>query len=119
MLPLEVALASVGPLFNKAMQLLINLPRSRRSEQEADAIGLAIVSKCCEFNPAAAPGILANLSGVSGPLAVLKYVGTHPSDDERAEAARAAMPTVLSHWSDRCSKIHGKELAVRRPLFKM
>ncbi len=76
-----------------AAKLAIELPNSRKSEAEADQIGIELAAKA-GYNPAAAVSVWQKmeLAAGSGPV---EFLSTHPSPGNRREKLRAMVPDML------------------------
>ncbi|KAK3672009.1 metalloendopeptidase [Recurvomyces mirabilis] len=76
---------------NTALNLAFTLPGSRKQEEEADYIGLMMMSESC-FDPKAAMGLWGRMEeeekGASGP----QFLSTHPSNHNRLEKIRGWLP---------------------------
>ncbi|EPS96776.1 hypothetical protein FOMPIDRAFT_1025277 [Fomitopsis schrenkii] len=97
------ALSIVGldlSLSQTVLQLVYELPNSRKHELEADKVGLSLMARAC-YDPAAAPAMFERLAQLEG-RSSLAFLNTHPATTQRikklegllsdAYAIRAASP---------------------------
>jgi len=83
----HVQLASIG------VNLLMTLPNSRQSENEADLIGLELAARA-GYNPNAAVTLWQKMAAKAGG-APPEFISTHPSSESRISNLQAAIPKVL------------------------
>ncbi len=80
-------------LASAAAQVALTLPNSRKSESEADKIGIELAAKA-GFNPNAAVSLwqkMAQAGGASGP----EFMSTHPSPENRQETLKKLIPQMM------------------------
>ena len=79
-----------------AATLAIQRPNSRRSESEADEIGIELAAKA-GYDPRAAVTLWQKMeaAGGSGPP---EFLSTHPSPETRQEDLRALIPEMLPYY---------------------
>jgi len=82
----HVQLASIG------VNLLMTLPNSRQSENEADLIGLELAARA-GYNPNAAVTLWQKMAELGG--APPEFMSTHPSSETRINNLQAAIPKVM------------------------
>ncbi|KAI0343179.1 hypothetical protein BDW22DRAFT_1428602 [Trametopsis cervina] len=76
--------------------LLLELPRSRTMEFEADEIGLKLMSKAC-YDPKAAPKMHERLGKIAeGAGGGFSFMRTHPASTARVERLQDKLPEALS-----------------------
>eukprot|EP00871_Galdieria_phlegrea_P001466 jgi/Galph1/231/GphlegSOOS_G4990.1 len=82
------------------INILANLPFSRKLETEADYIGLQLMVKAC-YDPREAPHVFERLSkkNVHSPP---EYLSTHPADKHRVERLQSWLPEVLPEYEANC-----------------
>lgn len=93
-------------LTNMLMQLLLNLPFSRRMESEADYIGLHLMVASC-FNPSEMPRVFQRMADtraqhMRGRKAPPSYLSTHPADDDRVRQLNEWLVEVMPEYERRC-----------------
>jgi len=99
--PMGIA-SQIGSLFgygnemqvlNLGVDLLMNLPNSRRNENEADLIGLELTARA-GYDPNAGVTLWEKMAAVGGG-APLEFLSTHPSSGTRVNNLQEAIPKVL------------------------
>ncbi|WP_444995581.1 M48 family metallopeptidase [Aliikangiella sp. IMCC44359] len=76
-----------------AAQIALTLPNSRKSESEADILGIELAAKA-GFNPNAAVTLwqkMAQAGGNGGP----EFMSTHPSPENRQQALKKLIPQMM------------------------
>eukprot|EP00123_Amoebidium_parasiticum_P001130 comp12160_c0_seq1/m.6913 comp12160_c0_seq1/g.6913 ORF comp12160_c0_seq1/g.6913 comp12160_c0_seq1/m.6913 type:complete len:366 (-) comp12160_c0_seq1:578-1675(-) len=105
-----VVFFNVPFLLERALsQLAIELPFSRKTELEADHIGMILMSKAC-FNPAAAVTVwraMDKLKGANPPA----FMSTHPSNEQRFEINLSYLPEAEKIREKSCPHLHGFQQA--------
>jgi metalloendopeptidase OMA1, mitochondrial len=92
--------ALVRTLTQLFLQLGIMLPQSRRTEAEADAIGLSLMATAC-FDPSAAISFWQRMqSDAQNASTPLPFLSTHPAHLARADALRQLLPQAESRRMD-------------------
>ncbi|OQR87259.1 metalloprotease family M48X [Achlya hypogyna] len=93
-----------GTLATSAFKLVVDLPKSREHESEADAIGLELMAKAC-YDPRASPEqMFADWARMDGHKA-LKYFSTHPPSAERAAELQKQLQAPLTHFHRHCADV--------------
>jgi len=88
-----------------AVTLLMTLPNSRRSEIEADQIGLNIMASAC-YDPREAIGVWKRMdqhersSRLAG--TATEFLQTHPTHDHRIEKIASWLPEAQGHLDKNC-----------------
>lgn len=83
---------------NYIQQLLFQLPGSRKQEEEADYIGLLMMSESC-YNPEAAIGLWSRMEQAEKGQAVPpQFLSTHPSSHNRMEKIRGWLPQAETKY---------------------
>ncbi|EME28414.1 Mitochondrial metalloendopeptidase OMA1 [Galdieria sulphuraria] len=82
------------------INILANLPFSRKLETEADYIGLHLMAKAC-YDPREAPHVFERIAkrNVNSPP---EYLSTHPADKHRVERLQSWLPQVLPEYEEKC-----------------
>lgn len=91
-----------NPLTNFMKTILLDLPFSRKCENEADYIGLLMMAKSC-YNPEEAIQLWQRMSEKSNKTPEIStFLSTHPSHKRRIENIRSWLPKAneLLHGSD-------------------
>lgn len=79
-------------LLNYALQFGLQLPFSRKCENEADHIGLLLMSQAC-YNPEKAAGLWEKFQAKQGDDGeIFKYMSTHPSHSDRVKHIKELLP---------------------------
>ncbi|CAO1618660.1 unnamed protein product [Sympodiomycopsis kandeliae] len=73
--------------------ILMSLPNSRTLEEEADALGLRLMSRAC-FNPAAAPQLWSRMDEGEGGWAS-EIFSTHPLSKKRMDRLQKQVPAAV------------------------
>lgn len=81
-----------NPFTNFMKNVLLDLPFSRKCEQEADYIGLLLMAKSC-YNPEEAVNLWMRMSNKTKSNPELAaFLSTHPSHKKRIENIRSWLP---------------------------
>jgi predicted Zn-dependent protease len=83
-------------LASAAAQVALSLPNSRKSESEADRIGMEIAAKA-GFNPNAAVTLwqkMAKVGGSGGP----EFLSTHPAPQNREQKLKSLIPEMMPFY---------------------
>ena len=83
--------ASSAAVFQKASQLGVILPFSRKHEYEADRIGMVLMAKA-GYKPSAAIEFWSRFTEGSNDSVIEGWMSTHPRDVDRIQAMRANLP---------------------------
>ncbi|TFK59699.1 hypothetical protein BDN72DRAFT_965967 [Pluteus cervinus] len=76
--------------------LFLELPNSRKQEQEADIIGLRLMANAC-YDPRAAPEMFARLGKVEGRRGnSFEFMRTHPLSENRVKYLQELLPEAFS-----------------------
>ncbi|MBI4377324.1 MAG: M48 family metallopeptidase [Elusimicrobia bacterium] len=100
--------AAVQDIYARAYGLGVTvgvlLPYSRKQESEADRIGLILMAKA-GYEPEQAIGFWGRMGQLSEkkrgggePSPLERYLGTHPSDEQRQENIRKWLPEAMRHY---------------------
>ncbi|KAI9605070.1 hypothetical protein H4Q26_003041 [Puccinia striiformis f. sp. tritici PST-130] len=88
-----------------AVTLLMTLPNSRRSEVEADQIGLNIMASAC-YDPKEAIGVWKRMDQHDQSSRITRtateFLQTHPTHDTRIEKITSWLPEAQSHFDRKC-----------------
>lgn len=94
-----------------AASLFRELPNSRVQEQEADEIGLQLVTLAC-YDPRAARRVFSNMRAEKGPP---EFLSTHPSHATRIKKFDTLIPEAMSRQDhERCRRIRQKMQRARQ-----
>ncbi|KAK4050458.1 metalloendopeptidase [Microbotryomycetes sp. JL201] len=74
------------------LNLVMTLPNSRKSESEADLIGLQLANKAC-FDVRAARGLWQRMNKAEGAAGGIDFLSTHPSSSKRVDS--------VTEWADK------------------
>jgi len=77
----------------------LQLPFSRRSETEADLIGLQIMARSC-YDPRWAPGVHRKIERAAPQTGLPTMLSTHPASKQRVSALEEAVPGAMRAYSD-------------------
>ncbi len=69
-------------------------------------IGLHLLAKCCEYNPAEMPRVFMRLKVMTsdGPAeSVLQYISTHPCNEERITNQKNLLPDIALEQARYCN----------------
>lgn len=88
----EIAEDQIQQVLGVGAQLGITLPFSRAHEEEADLMGLKIMSRA-GFEPGQSVRLWQNMAQASG-AQPLEFLSTHPNHDSRIEALQSRMETA-------------------------
>lgn len=87
---------ATSQLINTAFGIGVELPFGRRQESEADLIGLDLMAQA-GYNPEAALSFWQKMMRASaGQPQPPQFLSSHPSDEQRLAALRAAMPKYMA-----------------------
>ncbi len=70
-------------------------------------IGLHLLAKCCEYNPAEMPRVLMRFNAITdnGPASsVLQYISMHPCNDDRIANQKHLLPGIELEQARHCHK---------------
>ncbi len=76
-------------------------------ESFAQVVGLHLLAKCCEYNPAEMPRVFMRLKVMTndGPASsILQYISTHPCNDERITNQKHLLPDIALEQARHCNK---------------
>ena len=90
-----------------AASLAIKLPNSRKSETEADVVGLELAAKA-GYDPRAAITLWQKMAAVSGD-GPPQFVSSHPAPGNRQETLRQLVPEMMPYY----------EAQVERPVYEL
>ena len=92
-----------NPLTNFMKTVLLDLPFSRKCENEADYIGLLLMAKSC-YNPEEAVNLWQRMSDKSKTNPeIATFLSTHPSHKKRIEKIRSWLPEAKElFYSSEC-----------------
>ena len=80
-----------------AAAVAIKLPNSRRSESEADIIGIELAARA-GYDPRAAVSLWKKMAKVSGNNSSFDFLSTHPAPTKRMEALRKLVPKMMPYY---------------------
>lgn len=83
-------------LASAAAQVAIQLPNSRKSESEADKIGIELAAKA-GYNPNAAVTLWQKMAKAGGGES-LEFLSTHPSPENREQALKKMIPEMMPYY---------------------
>lgn len=86
----------ISSMTAKAAQVALQLPNSRKSESEADQIGIEIAAKA-GYNPNAAVTLWQKMAQVSG-NGGLEFLSTHPAPENREKALQGMIPSMMPFY---------------------
>lgn len=101
-----LSVVGLDPAICRAMvTLLMTLPNSRRSEMEADRIGLKIMASAC-YDPKEAVGVWKRMDQHDRSKQLTKrvteFLQTHPAHDRRVEKIISWLPEAQSQLERKC-----------------
>lgn len=83
----------VSSITAKAATVALQLPNSRKSESEADKIGIELAARA-GFNPNAAVTLWQKMAQVSGGGGI-EFLSTHPAPKNREKALKSMIPAMM------------------------
>ena len=83
----------VASMTSKAAQVALQLPNSRKSESEADKIGIELAARA-GYNPNAAVTLWQKMAQVSGGGGI-EFLSTHPAPGNREKALQDMIPSMM------------------------
>ena len=95
--------------------ILLDLPFSRKCENEADYIGLLLMAKAC-YNPEEAVELWKRMSekSQSNPE-VISFLSTHPTNSKRIENIKSWLPRAKKlYYNSECQEFLFSSLNKRR-----
>jgi predicted Zn-dependent protease len=100
------AARQVLTIYGLAAQGGVLLPFSRKHEEEADKIGLELLTRAC-FDPREAPLLWERMAALGGGAAQRppELLSTHPDPARRAENLRAWMPEAVVRFERTCGPL--------------
>ncbi|MGI9290041.1 MAG: M48 family metallopeptidase [Gammaproteobacteria bacterium] len=90
-----------------AASLAIKLPNSRKSEAEADVVGMELAAKA-GYDPQAAVTLWRKMAAVAGD-GPPQFLSSHPAPGNREESLRALIPEMMPYY----------EANIERPVYKL
>lgn len=91
-------------LSRSSVQVMFELPHSRKMETEADKVGLMIAARAC-YDPAQAAGVWAHLQNIDSGKD-LEFLSTHPANETRLESLQILIPEAYGVWEkSECAEI--------------
>ena len=87
-------------------EILFHLPYSRQLEEEADKVGLMLMSGAC-YEPDRSVQVWTRLPDMSGgPGQIPEYLSTHPVNEQRLATLKELLPVAKELWSaSNCSRM--------------
>lgn len=83
-------------------EVLFELPYSRQFEEEADRVGLMLLSRAC-FQPEKSVELWAHFPSAQ----TVEYLSTHPLNENRLESLRNLLPMATEVWeASQCHKLN-------------
>ncbi|GAA5972663.1 hypothetical protein JCM11641_002964 [Rhodosporidiobolus odoratus] len=87
------------------LQLVMNLPNSRKNETEADLIGLRLANAAC-YDPRAAEGLWQRMGAAEqAPGVDMSFLSTHPSSKNRTVKVREWAEDIIKDRPDQCGPL--------------
>jgi len=83
-----------------AAALAIQLPNSRRSESEADVIGIELAARA-GYDPHAAVSLWEKMAKVSGNDSKFDFLSTHPAPAKRMEVLGQLIPEMMPYYEEK------------------
>jgi predicted Zn-dependent protease len=83
-----------------AAALAIKLPNSRRSESEADVIGIELAARA-GYDPHAAVSLWGKMARVSGNDSSFDFLSTHPAPAKRMETLTKLIPEMMPYYEEK------------------
>lgn len=83
-----------------AAALAIKLPNSRRSESEADVIGIELAARA-GYDPHAAVSLWGKMAKVSGNDSSFDFLSTHPAPVKRMETLTKLIPEMMPYYEEK------------------
>eukprot|EP00127_Corallochytrium_limacisporum_P004269 Clim_evm214s157 gene=Clim_evmTU214s157 len=101
LIELTIALFFGAPMWlqQQIANTMFELPFSRRTETEADYIGLVLMSKAC-FPPDQAVGLWQRMQEVQKGKEPPEFLSTHPSHEHRARTIQGWLPEARNVYND-------------------
>lgn len=90
--------ATAGAAFEKATELGVMLPFSRKHEYEADQMGMLLMAKA-GYNPRAAIEFWSRFTEGSNDSVLSGWMSTHPRDTDRIQAMRENLPAAEAEYA--------------------
>ncbi len=89
------------------VQLVMDLPYSRKLEREADVVGLRLMTDAC-YDPAESPRMFQRLADLQGQAVgkesrATNILSTHPMFSDRIERLEKDVPEQRVRYGDKCS----------------
>ncbi|KAI0721774.1 peptidase family M48-domain-containing protein [Fomitopsis betulina] len=111
------ALSIIGldiSLSQTVLELLYELPNSRKKELEADKVGLKLMAKAC-YDPAAAPAMFVRLAQLEGGGSGPAFLATHPATTKRIKKLERLLPEAYATRaaSPQCAGLNDSYAAFR------
>ena len=88
-----------NPLTGLMKNILLDLPFSRKCENEADYIGLLLMAKSC-YDPDEAIKLWQRMSNNNITIELASFLSTHPSHSRRIENLRSWLPEAKTIFSN-------------------
>ncbi len=82
-----------------AAALAVQLPNSRKSESEADRIGIELAAKA-GYNPNAGPSLWRKMNKAGGGKPP-EFLSTHPSSDNRINSLQVLVPQMMPYYQQK------------------
>lgn len=95
-------------------EVLFKLPYSRQLEEEADTVGLQLLSCAC-FQPSKSVEVWAHLPSASS----MEYLSTHPLHENRLGKLKDQLPIAKELWeANQCHKMHAETIRFKKLVSK-
>lgn len=94
----ETTRQTINVLYGLGAQYVVILPYSRQHEYEADRLGLIFMAMA-GYNPNDAITFWQRMSANGSP-AILEFLSTHPSDENRIEKIKQYLPEALTYFKN-------------------
>ena len=117
MIPSDVVSLIFHKYSHTLSEILFSLPYSRQLEEEADKVGLMLMSGAC-FQPSKSVDVWTRLPSYSGGAGQIpEYLSTHPINQQRLENLKQLLPRANEVWvSSNCERMQ-KETRNFKDLF--
>lgn len=101
MIPSDLASYFLHRWFHSLAEVLFQLPYSRQLEEEADTVGLLLLSSAC-FEPSKSVEVWTHFPSAPS----IEYLSTHPLHENRLDNLRSHLPIAREVWeASQCHKM--------------
>lgn len=114
-IPNDLVSALLHKYSHSLSSVLFHLPYSRQLEEEADMVGLMLMSGAC-FQPDTSVQVWTHLpSNSGGPGQLPEYLSTHPVNEQRLVTLKELLPLANEMWAaSDCGQMHDETRSFKR-----